>query len=78
VQLSVPAPFIEPFAQLNALSTGTPAPLRVTALDVPVDESLMNVSTPGSVPATLGLNFTLNVAVWPLLSVSGKTAPETL
>jgi hypothetical protein len=78
VQSSVPDPVNEPFAQLRPFSTGTPAPLRLMTFVVPVDESLVNVSVPGSVPATLGSNLTINVADWPLFSVSGKLAPETL
>ena len=56
VQLSVPAPVIEPFAQLNPLSTGDPVPLNATLDCVPVDESLLKVSVPVSAPAAAGSN----------------------
>jgi hypothetical protein len=77
VQLSVPAPVIEPLAQLNPLSTGTPVPLRLTTLVVPADESLVKVSAPADAPEAEGSKLTVNVAVWPPLNVSGKFAPET-
>ena len=35
VQLSVPAPVIEPLVQLSPLSIGTPVPLRLTPVEVP-------------------------------------------
>ena len=44
VQLSVPAPVIEPFVQLSALKTGNPVPLRLTTVDDPVEELLVRVS----------------------------------
>ena len=44
VQLSVPAPVIDPLAQLNALNTGTPVPPRLTAVVEPVKELLISVS----------------------------------
>lgn len=63
VQASVPAPVIEPFAQLRPLRTGTPVPLSVTTEDDPVDELLLSVSWPVAVLATVGLNCTVSVAV---------------
>ena len=62
-QVSVPAPVIEPLVQLNALSTGMPVPLRLTAVEVPVEELLVRVSVPVAVPAAAGSNSTLSVAV---------------
>jgi hypothetical protein len=63
VQLSVPAPVIEPLAQVSPVSTGTPVPLRLTTVDVPVDELLVSVSDPEVAPAAVGSNFTVSVAV---------------
>lgn len=77
VQLSVPAPVIEPFAQVKPASTGTPVPLRPITVELPEEELLLNVSEPEAVPAALGLNCTVSVAVWFGLSVNGKAAPET-
>jgi hypothetical protein len=77
VQLSVPVLFIEPLAQLNPVSTGTPVPLRFTIVELPVDELLVSVSVPDAAPAAVGSNCTVNVAVWLGVKVSGKVAPET-
>jgi hypothetical protein len=44
VQLSVPAPVMDPLLQLSALSTGTPVPLRLTTVEDPVEELLVKVS----------------------------------
>jgi len=63
VQLSVPAPVNDPLAQLNALSTGTPVPLRLTTVEVPLEELLVRVSEPEAAPAVVGSNSTLSVAV---------------
>ena len=63
VQLSVPAPVIEPLVQLSALSTGIPVPLRLTAVEVPEEELLVSVSVPAAAPATVGSNCTVSVAV---------------
>ena len=76
VQLSVPAPVIALLVQLNPLSTGVPVPLRLTDVEVPVDELLVNVNSPVAAPAAVGSNCTVRVAVWPAVSVSGKVAPE--
>jgi len=62
-QLSVPAPVMEPSAQLSPASTGTPVPLRAMAVEVPVDELLVNVSDPETAPTAAGSNCTLRVAV---------------
>jgi hypothetical protein len=56
VQLSVPAPVIDPLAQVNPLSTGTPVPLRLMAVEAPVDELLAKVSEPVAAPAVVGSN----------------------
>jgi len=63
VQLSVPAPVIEPLTQLSALSTGTPVPLRLTTVEVPLEELLVNVSEPEAAPAVVGSNCSVSVAV---------------
>ena len=63
VQLSVPAAVIDPLVQLNALSTGTPLPLRLITVDVPVEELLVKVNEPEAAPDVVGSNCTVNVAV---------------
>jgi hypothetical protein len=63
VQLSVPAPVIDPLVQLIALNTGVPLPLRLITVDVPVEELLVSVNDPEAVPATAGSNCTVSVAV---------------
>jgi len=63
VQLSVPAPVIEPLAQLSPLNAGTPVPLRLTTVEVPLEELLVMVSEPEAAPAVVGSNCTVNVAV---------------
>ncbi len=62
-QLSVPAPVIEPLAQLSPLNCGIPIPLRLTAVEVPVEELLVSVNVPEAAPAAPGSNCTLRVAV---------------
>jgi hypothetical protein len=61
VQLSVPAPVIDPFAQLNTLTTGTPVPLKLITVDVPLEELLVNVRVPVAAPAVRGSNCTASV-----------------
>jgi hypothetical protein len=63
VQLSVPAPVIEPLEQVSPVNTGTPAPLRLTAVDAPVDELLVTVNVPEAAPAVVGSNCTVKIAV---------------
>ncbi len=63
VQLSVPAPVIEPLVQLSALSSGTPVPLRLTTVEEPLEELLVNVSEPETAPVAVGPNCTVSVAV---------------
>ena len=63
VQLSVPAPVIEPLVQLSALNPGTPLPLRLITVDVPLEELLVKVSEPVAAPPAVGSNCTVNVAV---------------
>jgi hypothetical protein len=63
VQLSVPVPVIDPLVQLSPVSTGVPVPLRLTAVDVPVEELLVSVNVPEAAPAAVGSNCTNSVAV---------------
>jgi hypothetical protein len=63
VQLSVPAPVIEPLEQLSALNIGTPLPLRAIVVDEPLEELLVRVNEPEAAPATVGSNCTVIVAV---------------
>ena len=63
VQLSVPAPVIDPLAQLSPVRTGTPVPLRLIAVEVPEDELLVSVSVPDAAPLVVGSNCTVRVAV---------------
>jgi hypothetical protein len=78
VQLSVPAPVNEPFAQLKPVSTGTPVPLRPITVDVPVEELLVKVSVPEAAPADAGTNCTVSVADCEGFNVRGNVAPETV
>ena len=63
VQVSVPAPVIDPLLQLSPFSTGTPVPLRLTKVEAPVDELLVMVREPEAAPAVVGSNCTVSVAV---------------
>lgn len=44
VQLSVPAPVIDPLTQLSVVSTGTPLPAKVTFFEFPSAELLFSVN----------------------------------
>lgn len=77
VQESVPDPEKAELVHVSPLSTGMPVPLRLTAVEFPVDESEASVSWPAAAPAAEGSNFTFSVADWPGLNSSGKLAPET-
>ena len=50
VQLSVPAPVIELLVQLNPVSTGTPVPVRLTAVEVPVESCWLGSARPLPLP----------------------------
>jgi hypothetical protein len=76
VQLSLPKLFIDPPAQLNPVRTGTPVPLRLTVVELPVDELLVSVRVPDIAPAVVGSNCTVSVAVWLGVKVRGKVVPE--
>ncbi len=63
VQLSFPAAVIDPLEQVRPFNTGTPVPLRLTTVDVPADELLVNVKLPDAAPIAVGSNCTVSVAV---------------
>jgi hypothetical protein len=78
VQESVPEPLMDELVQEMAVSTGTPVPLSVTVVDVPVEELLEMANWPEAAPAAVGSNSTVRFAVgFDELRVSGKVAPET-
>jgi hypothetical protein len=77
LQLSVPAPVIDPLAQVKPLNPGKPAPLMGIADTGLVEELLVMVSVLLTGPATIGLNSTLRIAVWVGVRISGKVTPET-
>jgi hypothetical protein len=63
VHVSVPAPVIDPLAQVSPFNTGCPVPLRLIVDVVPADELLVSVTVPFTAPAAVGLNAIPNVAV---------------
>ena len=63
VQLSVPAPVIEPLVHVRPLKTGVPVPLRLIAVELPVDELLVRVKVPTAAPEAVGSNWTVNEAI---------------
>jgi hypothetical protein len=75
VQVSVPAPVIDPLVQFRLVSPGTPVPLKLIAVEAPFEELLARDNCPFSTPAAVGSNCTLSVAVWPGASVTGRPAP---
>jgi hypothetical protein len=56
VQASVPGPVIDEFVHESAVSTGTPVPLKPTAVEAPDEELLVNVNVPEAAPAAVGSN----------------------
>jgi hypothetical protein len=72
VQLSVPDPVNDPLVQLSALSTGTPVPLKLTAVDLPADASLAIVNWPVTGPVAAGLNWMTSVTLPLAATVIGK------
>jgi hypothetical protein len=72
VQLSKPAPVIDPLAQFSPLSTGTPVPLRLTVVDGPVNALLMIVNWPVTGPDAAGLNWMVSVTLPLAATVIGK------
>ncbi len=77
VQLSVPAPVMEPLLQVNPASIGMPFPVRLTIFDFASDEFVDNVSEPDDAPAVIGSNWTVNVAVWLGFKVIGTMSAAT-
>jgi hypothetical protein len=75
VQRSVADPVTDVLAHVSELTTGTPAPLRLTTLWLPLEELLLSVSCPVIVPAAVGSNCTLSVVVCPGASVTGSPSP---
>ena len=72
MQLSEPAPVIDPLVPVRALSTGTPVPLKVTAVDEPVEELLEIVNWPVTGPDAVGLNWMVSVTLPLAATVIGK------
>jgi hypothetical protein len=82
VQASVPDPVIETLVQESVLgvpgaAVPVPVPLRLITA-VGLEELLVRVSAPATVPVVEGWKLTVSVAVCPRLSVIGKLAPDTL
>jgi hypothetical protein len=63
VHLSLPVLVIDPLLQLSPLNTGTPVPLRLIKVGVPLEELLVRVNEPAAAPAVAGSNCTVSVAV---------------
>lgn len=61
LQLSVPAPVIEPFVQLSVLNAGNPVPLRLTTVELPPEELEVMVSCPVVAPPAVGVKFTVKL-----------------
>lgn len=61
VQLSVPAPGMDPLVQVRPVNTGMPVPLRLKTEDAPDDELLVSVTCPEAAPAEPGVNCTVRV-----------------
>jgi hypothetical protein len=70
--MSVPAPVIDPLAQVSPLSTGTPVPFKPTASEVPVEELLVMLSWPVAAPVAAGLKSTVRVRLPLAATVTGK------
>jgi hypothetical protein len=52
-----------PGAGLVIVGCDTPVPLKLTTVEVPVEELLVMVSEPEAAPAVVGSNCTVSVAV---------------
>jgi hypothetical protein len=81
VQLSVPAPVIDPLVQVSALNAGVlpvvavPVPLRFTVTvfaALPV-ELPVTINCPLAAPAPVGAKFTLTLYVPPAATVTGRS-----
>jgi hypothetical protein len=83
VQASVPDPVIETLVQESALNVPgaavpVPVPLSLITPIGFVEELLVKVRAPVTVPVAEGSKLTVSVAVCPRLRVSGKLAPDML
>ena len=76
VQLSVPDPVMERFAQLSPVNIGTPVPLTPINIELPLAELLVTESCPLAVPAAAGSNCTVTDVDCPGASVAGRPPPE--
>jgi hypothetical protein len=77
VQVSAALPRMDPFAQLNAVSIGTPVPLRLTSVELPFDALLAMVSWPLAAPEAVGSNWMVTVTLALAPNVMGM-APDPL
>jgi len=76
VQEEVAGATRELLAQASELSTGTPAPVKLMAVEGLAGELLEMVIVPAAAPAIEGLKRTVRTAVWPGFKVIGKVTPE--
>jgi hypothetical protein len=79
VQVSVPAPVIDPLEHVSSVNVGggtAPVPLKLMSEEEPVEELLSIVIWPVSGPAVVGSNWIVMEAVWPGFNVVGNAAPE--
>lgn len=51
-------------------------PVRLIAVELPVEELLVRVNLPETAPAVVGSNCTVSVATWPGVNVTGKVTPD--
>ncbi len=72
VQVSAALPRMDPLTQLNSVSMGTPVPLNVTEVEVPLDALLAIVSWPLADPDAVGLNWTVTVTLALAPTVIGR------
>jgi hypothetical protein len=73
---SVPAPVMEELVQEIPVRTGTPVPVRLTAVESV--ESLPTVNCPVEAPAAVGSNCTVKEVEEPGFKVMGKVDVETV
>jgi hypothetical protein len=77
LRLTLPKAIVFTLTLRVGAEAATPVPVKLTTVEVPVEESLVRVSEPEAAPADAGLNCTVRVAVWLGDSCKGKDAPET-
>ena len=77
VQTSVVEPMTEALAQVIAVTSGTPVPVRLIAVLVPAEllSLLGMVNAPVTAPATAGSNVRVKTVVCPGFRVTGKVVP---